>query len=195
MLAQRNVVLNAQPANPALQCHFITADRVHLLQTGNTVETDLSVVFSGIQFLEVGEIACALLEQKTGSPFALSGAGMVVINRTMLEPSEAGKEFKMRQDSVAAITALVDRVAKEQWGITAFKLIIFGMVEALISYEEHTVSFPVNISIPCTEEQWQQLFQLHNQELTAATEWYKQLQSKSNEQVTAADISPLRNLQ
>lgn len=184
---------NGEAANPAIILHYLRKNKLDQFKAGLDMAADISLAFTGIQFLEINDVACTVLEQKCGSPFAMSGSGMVVLGRDMLVDT-AAKHLALSKPVIETLTELIDYACVSKYGIEGFKLILLGLHQDVVSETDASVSFPFNVSIPCTEAAWQSLFQLHSLELTAATEWYKQLQGSSEEVVTSADISPTKSL-
>ena len=153
--------------------------------------------WSGLQTLCVTQKAIEILKSKNMEPYAFEGIGYVSMNQEMFDDFDKEAACELEDFDKNKITQLVSHLVAAT--LHELKAGDFCIVQLHsrdpLEFPEGMVGWQVHVIVPTTEGNWMGLYQIHAQELQAATAFYNSIKGGEVAAGNIADaLSPTRVL-
>jgi hypothetical protein len=156
---------------------------------------DFELGWSGLQFVSSSAEAKSLFIQHNIEPFALEGCGYISLSKELFDSFDLSVVLS-DQDKVS-VTSFVSRLVGEilhKEAAKSTRIIVVHLGQSL-KMQDDVIGFQVHIIVPVDEGVWIGLYQLHTQELQAATSYYQSIKGgEAAANVIADSFSSQRTL-
>jgi len=192
-LTQESHILMRGTLTPALVSGCYLKDTE--VQPGQLAHAELG--WSGLQILCVSDEAKGILQSQNLPPYALEGVGYISLVEKLFDDFDASKIAELSHEDRYAVTQFVTSLV----ACTCHpapkpnEIIIVQLATGDFGFPEGVVGFQCHIIVPVEEGTWMGMYQIHTQELLAATKYYESVNGIANsKQAIAESLSPTRTL-
>lgn len=179
-----------RPAPVAMHCSIQSGFSLAETPVG---EVDLEFRFSGFQLLHADKGILDETHKMTGVnvEWAFQGILAIVVHKSLILRSEG----KWDGPEIYSVVPVIESLFDAEFKVPVQQLILDAQVNPADEVSADRVVKFVAVSVVCSKETWQELYNAHSLELTAGMEYYKGKNGvMAVEPVGAEDISPNRVL-